>query len=880
MKYILILLMCLFNALQARAAVFSVGYDNGRVVRSAPEGSRPVVGIALSGGGARGIAHIGVLEVLEEKGVRVDRIAGTSMGSIIGGLYAAGYSTRALTDIITNIDWPAVFSSGPERRNTYIGEKETSEWPLFELRFEGFRAQLPSSLTSGQRISSLLSWLTLSPTYECNRDFDKLKIPFRAISTDLKSDSTVTIGSGNLGRAIQASSTIPLLFSPVKMDGMLLVDGGLKNNLPVDAARAEGSDFVIAVAIDESMYPPEDLDNPLYIADQSTSIMMRNITRLSKKNADFLIEPDMESFSSRNYTDFQDMIERGREAARKAFPALADSIKRMSASSPKATIRHLFISPPVEQNTAEAIVRRHIGNSPVISYAAVAQALDDLWSTGKYSSVTAKLDESSAVLEILLAPAPATVLIRLDYSEPSKNIMPRYRFSSLKYGVPDMPTAIARVDSLIRSLRSDGYSLAYIKTTDFDVVENELVVDVTIPKITKISIADGLKSRESLVMREFETEVGEVFDLKRIMNTVDNLYGTNLYQYATIDVVRYDDGAGLVVNLIEKNWTVARFGLRYDEFFNSEGRITLTRENIMGFGNKLIMTGHTGRRRQLLMIENTNPRIYKTLYTFNLKTYRSMRLRPVYQRQSTEYEYRDERLGMIVSAGQQMDKLGNAMLEFKTETIRTRYAPSVKIKNAKKEFRSIVFRSIIDSYDRYPFPKSGFMNIMYLESATEVLGGSEEFVKMFWSSSAYMTLGKKHTVSGSFSLGTSDPSTPLIDAFTLGGDATRLNCYDSASSRSHFYADFAGLSHEERRGTRLATAKLNYRLFIPRAFYLDLTYSAGNVWNSKDTISANTMLQSYGVKGSFATYFGPLSVGWGITSQGDDRVYLSGGWDF
>jgi len=279
-KRLLPFLCVVFLSPSAHSDTFSISYEQGHVVRRYPERTRPVIGLALSGGGARGLAHIGVIEVLEEKGIPIDRIAGTSMGSIIGGLYASGYGTDTLRDIVSRIDWAETFSSSPKRRSIYIGEKGASEWPLFELRFDGFRARIPSSLSSGQRIASLLTWLALSPTYECGRDFDKLHIPFRAIATDLKSDSTVTLGSGNLGLAIRASSTIPLLFAPVEYDGMLLVDGGLKNNLPVSTVREMGSDFVIAVAIDESTHPPDKLGNPVNVADQVTSILVMFLIRM------------------------------------------------------------------------------------------------------------------------------------------------------------------------------------------------------------------------------------------------------------------------------------------------------------------------------------------------------------------------------------------------------------------------------------------------------------------------------------------------------------------------------------------------------------------------------------------------------------------------
>ena len=859
---------------------FSITYENGRVVRHFPESSRPVIGLALSGGGARGIAHIGVIEVLEENGIRVERIAGTSMGSIIGGLYAAGYSASALENIATNIEWEKIFTSAPIRRSSYIGEKETSQWPLFELRFKGFKAQLPSSLLSGQGLISILSWLTLGATYECGRDFDKLPIPFRSVTTDLKSGSKITIGEGNLGRAMQASSTIPLLFSPVEWEEKLLVDGGLKDNIPIGTVREMGSDFVIAVVIEESMHQSVELDNPLNIANQSTSIMMQNVTKLSIQNADFVISPNMDDFSSRNFDRIPEMIEKGRQTTLALLPALMDSLNEKNSCYQKKLINNISVSPQKHSEFVVHILSKKITTGAETSSRDIAKAMDMLWLTGRYYKIFADLDEKTGTLNIELTETPGSVIVHINdqnFKEIRADSLDIRRTKNGHFRVQDI---ITNVDSLLYVIRTEGYSFARITDVQTGNTPERLAINITVPKLTRISLDHGLKSRDSIIMREFEIKTGERFDMKKVLNSVENLYGTNLFEWVYVDVEPYHGGVGLKLHLREKNWSVVRFGLRFDETFNTEGRITLTRENILGFGNELSFTGQTGQRTKLLMLENKNNRVYKSLYTFSLKAYRQYWKRPIYSNHSHLLDYEDERYGTIVSVGQQMDKLGNAMLQFKSETVRTHFASFSKRKNTKQELRSIVIRSLIDSYDRYPFPKNGYVNVIYIENASEVLGGTEHFVKIYWGNAFAKTYAKKHTLCGSFIVGTADPSTPDIESFTLGGDASRLNFYDIDSAGSHFYADFPGLADEEIFGTRMAVGKLSYRLFIPRAFYLDLIYGIGNVWDSGTTINVQSLIQSYGITGSFSTFAGPLSIGWGITSEGDDRTYISAGWEF
>ncbi|MFC1651422.1 BamA/TamA family outer membrane protein, partial [Candidatus Latescibacterota bacterium] len=394
------------------------------------------------------------------------------------------------------------------------------------------------------------------------------------------------------------------------------------------------------------------------------------------------------------------------------------------------------------------------------------------------------------------------------------------------------------------------------------------------------SLDDNLKTRSSVIFREFDFEIGNTLDLNKLMESIESLYGTNLYEWVYADIIPESGDAEISIHFKEKDWSVMRFGLRFDETNSADGRIAVSRENILGFGNEFTVVGHSGKRKKFIMLESQIDRIYKSLYTFNIKTYRLFRKRQLYQDHSNSLDYEDDRYGTVISLGQQMGKLGNMMFQFKSETLWTHFAPSSNMKNQNKEIRSIIMQSVIDTFDNYPFPKNGNINIIFIESSQEFFGGTEQFVKLFWSGSYAKTYAKKHTLLGGFSLGTADTSTPEIEAFTLGGTPTRLNCYDYDSAMSHFYSDFQGLYHEEKYGNYLAVGKLKYRLFIPRFFHLSMIYNIGNVWNNQDTIHFDSLLQSYGIQGSFASRLGPFNIGWGITSKGDDRLYMSSGWEF
>ncbi len=488
------------------AETFSITYERGRVVKRFPEKTRPVIGLALSGGGARGIAHLGVIEVLENKGIRIERIAGTSIGSVVGGLYAAGYSSEYLINKFNNIDWSEALSSSPRRRSTHIGLKEVYDWPLFELRFTGFRAKIPSSLSSGQHFTSILSWLCLSPTFQCQKDFDKLPIPFRSVATDLSTGKRAVLSEGNLARAIQASSTVPLLFTPVSWEDMLLVDGGIVNHLPVNVAREMGCDFVIASAVEESMHPPRELDNLLNIADQVSSIPTRRVTQLSKSLADFAISPDTEHFSSTNFSDIPEIIEQGRKAALQAVPSLIDSLDKMTSSYRRTFIETLTVTPEEDSAFACKTLSSFITLGDSTHFASIAGGLETLWSSGRYCSIRAELNEENKTLELKLVPVPESVVLLINQNSRNGIINKTITISPEQNKHLPMQKIISKAGTQIRKIQSEGFSFAHIKNIDLNQSADTLKIHVTVPHLTRIVVDKDLTLRKSVILREFELE--------------------------------------------------------------------------------------------------------------------------------------------------------------------------------------------------------------------------------------------------------------------------------------------------------------------------------------------------------------------------------------
>lgn len=211
---------------------------------------RPRVGLVLGGGGARGGAHIGVLKELERMRIPVDAIAGTSMGAIVGGLYATGMSAAELESLIGSLDWAGALTDKPDRADlSFRRKQDDAQVPVdFELGLRGASLVLPKGVVQGQKLDLLLRELTLGVSHV--HDFDELPIPFRAIASDIEKGEIYVMERGDLARAIRASMSVPAVFTPVRIDGRLLVDGGLVGNLPVDVMQAMGVDIVIAVDVE------------------------------------------------------------------------------------------------------------------------------------------------------------------------------------------------------------------------------------------------------------------------------------------------------------------------------------------------------------------------------------------------------------------------------------------------------------------------------------------------------------------------------------------------------------------------------------------------------------------------------------------------------
>lgn len=295
------------------------------------KGDRPKIGLVLSGGGAKGIAHIGFLRVMEDAGIHPDYIAGTSMGSLVGALYSIGLSVDSIESLVKQQNWSDILSNKIDYRRVNMEEKSDYGEYFAELPIHGWKPGLPSGAIKGQELELLFEKLTISAAKY--NSFDQFYIPYRAVATDLLTGNAYVFKDGPLSIAMRSSMSIPTIMQPVKKDGMLLVDGGLVENFPVRVVLDMGADIVIGVYTGGQLLPEEDLTSLLAILKQSSLMGGILDAQKQKKNVDIYIEPYLNDMSAADFNNSKEFYKRGYDASLKKKPelvALANYMKQFN----------------------------------------------------------------------------------------------------------------------------------------------------------------------------------------------------------------------------------------------------------------------------------------------------------------------------------------------------------------------------------------------------------------------------------------------------------------------------------------------------------------------------------------------------------------------
>ncbi len=380
------------------------------------------VGLVLSGGGAKGLAHIGALKIIEEAGIEIDYIAGTSMGAIVGALYSAGYSAHQLDSIFDEINFNILIQDDlPRSAKTFYEKSETEKYVL-TLPFDNFQISFPSGLSRGQNIYNLVSQLTMH--LGDIRDFSKMPIPFFCIASNIETGEQVILDSGSLPQAVSASGAIPSLFSPVRIDGMLLTDGGVTNNYPVRELRDRGAEIIIGVDVQDTLMDREELKSAINILNQIGNF--RTIREMKEKIAltDVYIKPDIKEFNVLSFEKGEAIINAGEEAAKiklEELKVVAEhqnrNFKRQGKISPIDTVKIGALS--IEGNTSYPrsyiMGKLNLRYGDEYTFKDLHYGINNLSATGNFRRINYNLtpNDGTYTLGLQLEESPNKTFLRL-----------------------------------------------------------------------------------------------------------------------------------------------------------------------------------------------------------------------------------------------------------------------------------------------------------------------------------------------------------------------------------------------------------------------------------------------------------------------------------
>jgi NTE family protein len=363
---------------------------------------RPKVGLVLSGGGAKGFAHIGVLKVLEESGLKIDYIGGTSMGSIVGGLYSIGYDADTLQNLVFGLDWNKLLSDDISRRDLSIEEKPDYDRFIINFPLRERKIALPAGMITGQNIENQMAELCSHVNHI--RNFDNLNIPYLCVAADVETGQEMVFRNGYLPMCMRASMAIPSVFAPMKIDGKLYVDGGVVNNFPVDHVKSMGADIIIGVDVGYQPKTTKNYMNLLSVMEQTVFMASLERTQNNRELCDILIKPDLTGYNTASFTSGDSLIVRGERAAMEyfdRFKAMADSLNNIeyipyekTSFMPSDSVLLREIRIDGMENVSGSLVKGKLNLEVLekVTPAMISKSVSDLYSSLFFEKVTYELE--------------------------------------------------------------------------------------------------------------------------------------------------------------------------------------------------------------------------------------------------------------------------------------------------------------------------------------------------------------------------------------------------------------------------------------------------------------------------------------------------------
>lgn len=744
------------------------------------------------------------------------------------------------------------------------------DWNLIldtNLRGTFFTSQ---AISAGQKLSSILNDLVINSCYNLYKDFNEFKIPFKSVATNFLTGKKEILDKGDLNQAILASIAIPLLFPPVEIEGKLLVEGGLVNNIPTDVAKEMGSDIIITVNTVSPLRKEGELSLPWEQADQVIGIMQKPINEESLKFSDIIIKPDLGDMPATDFKNIENAIKIGYLTTLNKVKDIKELLSKYleNQNNEKIFIEEIKIK-GLNHKTPETILPLiKINKENFISKKDIIENLKYIYNSGYFSDVYSSISDSlnSNKLTFTLKENPLIKKIIIDGNNSISDDEIRSLMKNNEGNVFNSTFWDDDYHNIIKLYRKNDYSLATIENVKYDTLNNNLIIKIDEGIINVIETKGNNKTRRHVILREFPLREGEIFNLKKAIQGITNIFSTGLFERVYLSVDRGNPHPKVVINLIEKKYAIAKLGPRYDLDRGTRGLLEFNYDNTFGIGAKTLMQIQYGVNDQLMMFKLRADRIFKTYLTYDFNFYYKNNLNFLRYESGIHGTYKDTRRGAIFSIGQQMERFGTVTFEWRIENLDVITEPFPQY-NESLDLRTFTMRSIVDTQDKYPFPDKGSFYHLYYQRSAKILGGKISYSKLFFSSESYHTIKNNHTIHPGFALGIADETLPFSEQFRIGGDKT-----------------FFGVKENELYGRTLISGSIEYRFKIPLPnffnLYLNARYDLGGNFNTYQNITFKDFRHGIGGGLAIDIPFIPTEISYGHISDGEDKLYFSIGHKF
>ncbi len=654
---------------------------------------RPKIGLVLSGGGARGFAHIGTLKLLDSLKIPVDFVAGTSMGGIIGALYSIGYSGKEIEQIARNTNWEEIFSDSPSRNRQPFIKKITSGRYQISLPVEGIVPGLPSGLIKGQKVFQILSKLIYA--YQNVNDFRELPIPFSCVAADIVSGKEVILNRGSLALAIRATMSIPTIFTPVEWGDSLLVDGGIVNNLPVDVVKEMGADIVIAVNVGTPKFKREELNSIIPILEQTINLAGFKKEEESIKKADVVITPNLQGFSAASFSreSVDSIIARGDIAAKTGMNACMQIQQKYSLNREIPTL----------------------------------------------------IDDSSGSGKIRLR----GISIAGNTTLPAKFI---YEIFALK---PGNYCTFDSVSHCVSGLKQTGYfkNVKYeLKPAGGNNVDLILIVkEIEPPIISDVSIATDGSLSENFIRKLLGVKAGSHFNTDDIDSKITYLYGLDYFETIHYEIQPVSEKLiNLMFHFKEKPKRVLNLGLRFDDKYKFVGALSFEGSNIIFPGVRL------ESELQFIGLTQVNIKLfYPTrtldfpLYPFIKYSFKDIDIDMYGANKNIFSTFSDRSSSFSGGFGILFSQFTNLELEYNFEEMNVHnlrlQLPKIQSSFGSENIKSLRARWIVDLLDDAVFPFSGIHIHANYENSRKQIKSSLNYSRFQVDGAYYYSIDNNNT---------------------------------------------------------------------------------------------------------------------------------------